>query len=172
MRNVSLTSLATLAALALSSAAYAQQQPPAATPPSPPPPPPPYGASITLDQAKKALTAAEEESKKNNWGMNIAVVGPSGHLVAFSRLDNAQYASIAIAQHKARAAATFRRPTKVFQDGLAAGNTFLLTLDDVIASEGGIPIIADGKLIGAMGCSGGTGQQDGQACQAGVNALK
>jgi uncharacterized protein GlcG (DUF336 family) len=172
MRNVSLTALVTLAALALSGAAYAQQQPPAATPPSPPPPPPPYGASITLDQAKKALAAAEEESKKNNWGMNIAVVGPSGHLVAFSRLDNAQYGSIAIAQHKARAAATFRRPTKVFQDGIAAGNTYLLTLDDVIASEGGIPIVADGKLIGAIGCSGGTGQQDGQACQAGVNALK
>ena len=173
MPNVVVKSFVTFAAVMLTAAAFAQQ-PPAAAPPSPPPPPPPYGASITLDQAKKAVTAAEEEAKKNNWGMNIAVVGPSGHLVHFSRLDTAQYASIDIAQHKARAAATFRRPTKVFQDALAANpaNVYLLTLDGIIASEGGIPIVADGKLIGAMGCSGGTGQQDGQACQAGVNALK
>src|SRR5262249_61983418 len=81
---------------------------------------------------------------------------------------------ITIAQHKARTAATFRRPTKAFQDGLAANpaNIYLLTLDDVIASEGGIPIVADGKIIGAIGCSGGTSPQDGQACQAGVNPLK
>jgi uncharacterized protein GlcG (DUF336 family) len=88
-------------------------------------------------------------------------------------MENAQYASIAIAQHKARAAATYRRPTKVFESRLAQGGgaLALLTLDDVIASEGGIPIIAKGKLIGAIGCSGALGNQDGQACQAGVNAL-
>jgi uncharacterized protein GlcG (DUF336 family) len=172
MRFVLLKSAA-FAVMMLSTAAYAQQ-PPAATPPTPPPAPPPYGTPITLEQAKKAVAAAEEEAKKNNWGMNIAAVGPSGDLVHFSRMDNAQYASISIAQHKARTAARFRRPTKVFQDGLAAspGNVYLITLDDVIASEGGIPIVADGKIIGAMGCSGGTGQQDGQVCQAGVNALK
>jgi glc operon protein GlcG len=173
MGNVSLTSFVAAALLALGGAAYAQQ-PPAAPAASPPPPPPPYGASITLEQAKKAIVAAEEESKKNNWGMNIAVVGSTGHLVAFSRMDNAQLASVDISQHKARTAVTFRRPTKAFQDALAANpaNVYLLTLDGIIASEGGIPIIADGKLIGAIGCSGGTGQQDGQACQAGVNALK
>ena len=124
--------------------------------------------------ARKAVAAAEAEAKKNNWFMNIAVVGPSGALVNFSRMDGAQYASIAIAQHKARTAATFRRPTKAFQDALAANpaNVYLLTLDDIVASEGGIPIVADGKLIGAIGCSGGTGAQDGQTCQAGVDAMK
>jgi glc operon protein GlcG len=159
------------AAMMLSAAAYAQQP---AAPATPPPPPPQYGLELSADMARKAIAAAEAEAKKNNWFMNVAVVGPSGHLLAFSRMDGAQYASIAIAQHKARAAATFRRPTKVFQDGLAANpaNVYLLSLDDVIASEGGIPIIADGKLVGAIGCSGGTGQQDGLACQAGVNALK
>ena len=173
MRKALLKSVVTCAALLLGAAAYAQQ-PPAATPPAPPPPPPPYGTEISLEMAKKAIAAAEAEAKKNNWFMNIAVVGPSGALVHFSRMDNAQYASIAIAQHKARTAATFRRPTKAFQDGLAANpaNIYLLTLDDVIASEGGIPIVADGKIIGAIGCSGGTGAQDGQSCQAGVNALK
>jgi glc operon protein GlcG len=89
-------------------------------------------------------------------------------------MDNAQFASVQIAQHKAKTAATFRRPTKAFQDALAANpaNIYLLTLDGVIASEGGIPIVADGKIIGAMGCSGGTGAQDGQTCQAGVDAMK
>jgi uncharacterized protein GlcG (DUF336 family) len=180
MRKVLLTSFATL--VALSAAAYAQQPaPPPAAPAAPapaatpaPPPPPNYGTPLTLEQAKKAVMAAEEEAKKNNWGMNIAAVGPSGDLIHFSRMDNAQFASIVIAQHKAKTAATFRRPTKVFQDGLAANppNIYLLTLDGIIASEGGIPIVADGKIIGAIGCSGGTGAQDGQTCQAGVNAVK
>jgi glc operon protein GlcG len=164
MPNVLLKSFVTLTAVMLSASAFAQQ----------PPPPPQYGNPITLDQAKKAVDAAVEEAKKNNWGMNVAVVGPSGDLVHFSRMDTAQFASIRISQHKARTAATFRRPTKAFQDGLSATppNLVLLTLDDVIASEGGIPIVVDGKLIGAIGCSGGTGQQDGVACQAGVNAVK
>jgi glc operon protein GlcG len=165
MPNVLLKSFVTLAAVALSAAAYAQQ---------PPAGPPPYGPPITLDQAKKAVDAAVEESKKNNWGMNVAVVGPSGDLIHFSRMDNAQFASIRIAQHKARTAATFRRPTKAFQDGMQATppNLVLLTLDDVIASEGGIPIVIDGKIAGAIGCSGATGAQDTIACTAGVNALK
>ena len=203
MRGVLSTSLAALATVALTAVALAQQPPatppiggppttaqpspatppvggppvggpPVAAPAATPAPPPPYGAEISLELAKKAVTAAEAEAKKNNWFMNIAVVGPSGALVHFSRMDGAQYASIVISQHKARTAATFRRPTKAFQDGLAANpaNIYLLTLDDVIASEGGIPIVADGKIIGAIGCSGGTSPQDGQACQAGVNALK
>ena len=181
MRGVLSISVAAVAAVALSAAASAQQPPatppaggPPAAAPAAPPPPPPYGPEISLDMARKAVAAAEAEAKKNNWFMNVAVVGPSGALVHFSRMDGAQYASITIAQHKARTAATFRRPTKAFQDGLAANpaNIYLLTLDDVIASEGGIPIVADGKIIGAIGCSGGTSPQDGQACQAGVNALK
>src|SRR5262249_61623951 len=104
-------SVAALAAVALSASAFAQQ--PAAAPP----PPPPYGPEISLDMARKAVAAAEAEAKKNNWFMNVAVVGPSGALVHFSRMDGAQYASITIAQHKARTAATFRRPTKAFQEG-------------------------------------------------------
>jgi len=172
MRDVLLKSAVTVAVLMLSATAQAQQPPGAS--PAPPAPPMPYGPSVTLEQAKKAAAAAEEEARKNNWGMNIAVVSPSGDLVHFSRMDNAQYASITIAQHKARTAARFRRPTKAFQEALAAKpeNIYLLSLDDVVASEGGIPIVADGKIIGAVGCSGGTSPQDGQACQAGVNALK
>jgi uncharacterized protein GlcG (DUF336 family) len=170
-----LTLCAVASAGALAQAQQPTQAPPAAAAPQAAPPPPmPYGATITLDQARKAVEAAAEEARKNNWLMAIAAVSPSGDLVHFSKMDNTQYASIKIAQHKARAAATFRRPTKVFQDGLAANpaNVYLLTLDDVIASEGGIPIAMDGKIIGALGCSGGTGAQDGQVCQAGVNALK
>ena len=152
-------------ALTLGTAAWAQQ----------PPPPPQYGApGVNLEQAKKAVEAAEAEAKKNGWLMAIAVVTNGGYLVHFSRMDQTQLASIQIAQHKAKAAATFRRPTKVFQDGLAANpaNIYLLTLDGVIASEGGIPIMRDGKIIGAMGCSGGTGAQDGQTCKAGIDTFK
>jgi uncharacterized protein GlcG (DUF336 family) len=106
--------------------------------------------------------------------MCVAVVAPSGDLVYFERMDNCQYASITISQHKAKAAAIFRRPTKVFEERVASGGAGIaaMTLDGVIASDGGFPIVVGGKIIGAMGCSGGTGQQDGQSCQAGVNALK
>jgi uncharacterized protein GlcG (DUF336 family) len=110
---------------------------------------------------------------KNGWAMAITVVGPSGDLVYFQKMHNTQFASIAIAQHKARAAATFRRPTKVFEDRIAtAAGVPALTLDGVIASEGGFPLVMGGKIVGALGCSGGTGQQDGQTCQAGVDTMK
>jgi len=136
--------------------------------------PAPYGETINIETAKKAAAAAEAEAKKNGWAMCIAVVAPSGDLVYFERMDNCQFASIAISQHKARAAATFRRPTKSFEDRVAAGGAGItaLTLDGVIASEGGIPVLVGGKIVGAMGCSGGSGQQDGQTCQAGVAAVK
>jgi uncharacterized protein GlcG (DUF336 family) len=139
-----------------------------------PAPPPAYGDIINLEQAKKAADAAEAEMKKNNWTMAVAIVGPTGDLVHFRRIDNTQFGSTAIALHKAKAAAIFKRPTKAFEDRVAAGGAGLtaLTLDGMIASEGGIPIVVGGKIVGAMGCSGGTGQQDGFACQAGVNALK
>ena len=125
-------------------------------------------------QAKKAAAAAQEFAAKNGWAMAISVAAPSGDLVYFQKMDNTQYASIAISQHKARAAATFRRPTKVFEDRIGGRGAGVpaLTLDGMIASEGGIPLVVGGKIIGAMGCSGGTGQQDGQACQAGVDAMK
>jgi len=173
MRSTLLKSVVACAVLALSTAAFAQQPPAGGTPPAPPPPSP-YGPSITLEKARKAVEAAEAEAKKNGWFMAIAVVSVGGHLVLFNKMDNTQVASIAIAQHKARTAVNYRRPTKVFQDALAANpaNVYLLTLDDIVASEGGIPIVEDGKIIGALGCSGGTSAQDGQTCQAGVNALK
>lgn len=139
-----------------------------------PPPPPPYGEQINIEQAKLAAAKAIEEAKKINTFMAIAVVSPSGDLVYFEKMDNTQYASINIAIHKARAAARFRRPTSSFEERVAAGGAglTLLTLDDVIASPGGNPIIVGGKLIGAIGLSGGTGAQDHQASLAGVAAVK
>lgn len=159
MRRFVITSVA-LCAAALATQAIAQA-------------PPVYGETVNLEQAKKAATAAQEFAAKNGWAMAIAVVGPTGDLVYFTKMDSTQYASIAISQHKARAAATFRRPTKVFEDRIATpAGVPAITLDGVIGSEGGIPLVIGGKIVGALGCSGGTGQQDGQSCQAGVDAMK
>lgn len=166
MRKLVLTSVALCAAM-LAAPAVAQA-------PAPPAAPMAYGEPINIETAKKAAAAAEAGAKKNNWGMCIAVAGPSGDLVYFERMDLCQFGSIVISQHKARAAAIFKRPSKVFEDRVASGGIGVaaVTLDGVIASEGGIPIVVGGKIVGAMGCSGGTSQQDGMACQAGVNALK
>ena len=117
----------------------------------------PYGMPINLQHAQAAINAAMAEAHKRGWKMNVAVVDPGGRLIAFARMDGAQVASVAIAEHKARAAATYRRETKVFENGVQSGFTYLLTLDDIIASRGGIPIVEDGKVVGAIGCSGGTG---------------
>jgi glc operon protein GlcG len=136
--------------------------------------PPPYGDSINLETAKKVAAAASAESKKRNWNtMCIAVVDTHGDLVYFERLDNCQFASISISQHKARTAARYRRPTVVFERLLGKGAFFsyLTTLDEVIASRGGNPLIVGGKVIGAIGASGGTGSQDDVVSQAGVAAL-
>jgi glc operon protein GlcG len=133
----------------------------------------PYGAPIPLEQAQGAIAAAIAEAKKHNWKLNVAVVDSGTNLVAFERMDGAQLASIAVAQHKARAAASFRRETKVMEDGIQLKqNYYSLTLDGVIASRGGIPLIEKGKLIGAIGCSGGTGSQDEVACKAGAATVK
>ena len=156
-----LAAVAVATSLAFSGAALAQGGPPA------------YGMPISAEQAKKVAAAAIAEASKNNWGLCIAIVAPSGDLVYFEKMDNCQYASIAISQHKARAAATFRRPTKVFQDAVqkSPSNLNLLTLDGIIASDGGYPIVVGGKIVGAIGTSGATGAQDGQAAQAGIAAL-
>src|SRR6266436_1556582 len=149
MRKLIVTSVALCTAV-LTTQAIAQ------APPAPAPAPPPlYGETVNLEQAKKAVAAAHEFAAKNGWAMAISVVGPSGDLVYFTKMDNTQYASVAISQHKARAAATFRRPTKVFEENLGKGAEFIyqLTLDGMIGSQGGIPIIVGGKLIGAIGCS-------------------
>jgi glc operon protein GlcG len=131
----------------------------------------PYGAPISLERAEAAINAAVADAKRRNWKLNVAVVDSGGNLVAFQRMDGAQTASIAISEHKARAAAGFRRETKVFENGIQNGNNYLITLDGIVGSRGGIPIVEGGKLVGAIGCSGGTGSQDEVACKAGVAAL-
>jgi uncharacterized protein GlcG (DUF336 family) len=158
-----------LAAGFLLGASAQAQQPPS------PPPPPDYGAPIGLDQAKEAAAAAQAEARRNGWRMAIAVVDPGGYLVYLERTDGTQNASVLLAQAKARTSALFRRPSKVFADQFAAGNTGFMSFPNdarPIASEGGIPIVVDGKLIGAIGASGGTGQQDGVAATAGANAVR
>lgn len=121
----------------------------------------PYGSPISLDRAVAVVHTAVAEAKKRNWKMNVAVADSGGNLVAFQRMDGAMLAAIEIALHKARAAATFRRPTKIFEDGINLMHlNYLLAFDGVIASRGGIPLIEQGRLIGAIGCSGGTDSQD------------
>ena len=133
----------------------------------------PYGAPIVLERALAAIAAAVAEARKHDWKLNVAIVDSGGNLVAFERMDGAQLASIQIAEHKARTAAMFRRETKVFENGIQQSNyNYILTLDGVIGSRGGMPLLEAGKLIGAIGCSGGTGSQDEVACTAGVTALK
>jgi glc operon protein GlcG len=129
----------------------------------------PYGPPISLDQAQAVIQAAVVEAKKRNWKMNIAVADSGGNLVAFQRMDGAMLASIQIAEHKARASATFRRPTKVFEDGVQLMRlNYLLAFDGIIASRGGIPLIDRGAIIGAIGCSGGTDSQDEVVSKAGA----
>ena len=132
----------------------------------------PYGLPISLVRAQAVIHAAVAAAKQRNWKMNIAVADSGGNLVAFQRMDGAMLASIQIAQHKARAAATFRRPTKIFEDGINLMRlNYLLAFDDVIASRGGIPLIDDGTIIGAIGCSGGTDSQDEIVSNAGAAVI-
>ncbi len=131
----------------------------------------PYGAPIPLARAQAAIQAAAAEAARRGWAVNIAVVDSGANLVAFARMDGAQLASIEIAEHKAFVAAKFRRPTKVFEQGVQKGLNYILSLDGVIASRGGIPLVEDGHLIGAIGCSGGTGSQDEVACTAGAATI-
>jgi glc operon protein GlcG len=129
----------------------------------------PYGIPISLDRAMAVIQAAVAEARKRNWKMNVAVADSGGNLVAFQRMDGAMLASIKIAEHKARAAATFRRPTKVFEDGINLMHlNYLLAFDGVIASRGGIPLIEQGVIIGAIGSSGGTDSQDEIVSNAGA----
>jgi glc operon protein GlcG len=132
----------------------------------------PYGPPISLDRAQAVIQAAVAEARKRNWKMNIAVADSGGNLVAFQRMDGAMLASIQIAEHKARAGVTFRRPTKVFEDGINLMHlNYLLAFDDVIASRGGIPLIEQGKIIGAIGCSGGADSQDEVVSKAGATVI-
>ena len=133
-----------------------------------------YGLSITADQAKTIAAAAIAEARKNQWTMAIAIVDPAGDLVYFEKMDHTQVGSVDVAQAKARAAARFKRPTKAFQDALAAGGEGwrILSLDGAVAVEGGLPLTSGGKIIGAIGASGGTSQQDGVTAAAGAATLK
>jgi len=132
----------------------------------------PYGRPISFAQARAVIQAAVAEARKRDWKMNVAVADSGGNLVAFERMDGAMLASIQIAQHKARAAVTFRRPTKVFEDGVQLMHlNYLLAFDGVIASRGGIPLIDQGDIIGAIGCSGGTDSQDEVVSNAGAAVI-
>jgi glc operon protein GlcG len=133
----------------------------------------PYGMPIGAEKAKQIAAAAEAEAKKRNWKMNIAVVDNNGELIYFLRMDGAQIASVAIAQGKAHTAARFRRPTQAFYNAYEAGHPYVATLDPtLVASPGGFPLVEGGKMIGAIGCSGGTGDQDAATCKVGAEMIK
>jgi glc operon protein GlcG len=151
-----------------STIAGSAQQPAAPSPP----PTTPYGSPISLDAAKKAMAAAEAEAVKNNWPMAIVILDSTGHTVMIHKLDNTQYGSIRVAEDKAHTALDFRRPSKVFEDSVAQGGIGMRTLGlrGATPIEGGFPIIVDGKIIGAIGASGGTAPQDGQVAKAGADA--
>jgi len=132
----------------------------------------PYGPPISLDRAQAVIHAAVAEAKKRDWKMNVAVVDSSSKLVAFQRMDGAMLASIQISEHKARAAVTFRRPTKIFEDGINLMHlNYLLAFDGIITSRGGIPLIEQGVIIGAIGSSGGADSQDEIVSKAGAAVI-
>jgi glc operon protein GlcG len=136
--------------------------------------PNPYGAPITLENAKKSAAAALAEARKNNWTMALAIVDPDGTLVYYEKLDNTQIGSAQVAISKARSSALFKRPTKSFQDLVSKGGDGMryLGLEGAVPLEGGVPIVMDGKIVGAIGMSGGTSAQDAQCAQIGADALK
>jgi glc operon protein GlcG len=181
MRPIVSMTLAACAIAVMSSSTFAQTPAPAAPPAAPsaggtPDAMPfdiPYGLSIGLERAKQVMAAAEAEAKKRNWKMNIAVVDTNGELVHFSRMEGAQIASGSISVGKARTSARFRRESRLFFNAYETGHTYVSTLDPtLVASPGGFPLIEGGKLIGAIGCSGGTGDQDAATCKAGADLVK
>ena len=181
MRPIVSMTLAACAIAFASSSTFAQAPAPAA-PPAPPsaggtpdamPFDIPYGQSIGLEQAKQVMAAAEAEAKKRNWKMNIAVVDTNGELVQFERMEGAQIASGSISIGKARTAARFRRESRAFYNAFESGHGYVATLDPtLVASPGGFPLVEGGKLIGAVGCSGGTGDQDAAVCKVGAEVVK
>lgn len=132
----------------------------------------PYGAPITAARAQAVIEAAVQEANRRGWPQNIAVVDSGGNLVSFLRMDGAQLASIVISEHKARASVKYRRATRVYEDAVQKSDyKYILSLDDAIASRGGIPLVEDGKIIGGVGCSGGAGSQDEVVCTAGAAVI-
>jgi len=136
--------------------------------------PNPYGLPITLDNARKVAAPALAEAVKNNWTVAVAIVDPAGNLVYYEKMDHTQLGSANVSIDKARSAALFKRPTKVFQDSLAAGGDAIrvLKLQGAIPVEGGIPLLQDGKIVGAIGVSGAASAQDAQCAKAGADTLK
>ncbi len=136
--------------------------------------PNPYGPAISLEMAKKVALPAVAEAAKNGWTVAVAIVDPGGNLVYYEKIDNTQLGSVHVAVEKARTAAMFKRPTQAFQDALAKGGENLRTLGlpGVVPSEGGIPLVVDGKIVGAIGVSGMTSAQDNQCAKAGADSLK
>ena len=134
---------------------------------------PPYGPPITTEQARKAAALALAEARANNWTMAAAVVDPNGTLVYFEKIDDTQHASAQIAIDKARSAAMFKRATKTFQDSVERGGIGLrvMMLRGAMAVEGGVPLVLEGKIIGGLGVSGGTAEQDGQCCKAATDGM-
>jgi glc operon protein GlcG len=174
MKCQNLTAIASLAGALVAGSAYGQQQsaPDLNAVPAQMPFNVPFGTPITMEKAQALIQAAVAEANKRGWPGNFAVVDWGGNLVAFARMDGAQLASIAIAEHKARSAARFRRPTIEWENAVQKfGLNYILTLDDVMASRGGIPLVEDGKIIGAIGCSGGTSSQDETLCRTAVNVV-
>jgi glc operon protein GlcG len=182
MRSIVSLGLAACAVALVSGAALAQSPAPAAAPPAPAPAGGtpdaipfdiPYGQSIGLEKAKQVMAAAEAEAKKRNWKMNIAVVDTNGEPVMFERMEGAQIASGTVAIGKARTSVRFRRESRAFYNVMEAGHSYVGTLDPtLVASPGGFPLVEDGKLIGAVGCSGGTGDQDAATCKVGADIMK
>lgn len=132
-----------------------------------------YGSAISVDTSKRVATAALDEARRNGWTMAVAIVDAAGDLVYFEKMDDTQTGSVTVSQSKARSAARFKRPTKAFQDALTAtpDGLRILGIEGAVPVEGGLPIVTGGKIVGAIGVSGGTSQQDGQCAQAGVNVL-
>lgn len=139
-----------------------------------PPSPPPYGPPISLEMARAVMEAAEMEARTNAWPMVVAIVDSGGHLVMLHRLDNAQHGSVRIARQKAETAVNFKRPTKAFEDAIEAGglNLRLLGTQNLLPLEGGLPLLVDGKVVGAIGASGMQSTQDAQVAAAGAGALR
>lgn len=131
---------------------------------------PSYGAAVTLEQARRIADAAEAAARERGFNMAFAIVDPGGGLVLFHKMDGTQNGSIEVAMAKARASALFRRPTRAFADAVSAGRTAVLSLPNVVAIEGGVPIMIDGRVAGAIGVSGGTSEQDGEIAAAALAA--
>ena len=130
-----------------------------------------YGAGVSLESARKVAAGAAAEARKNGWKMAIAIVDPGGVLVYYEKLDDTQNGSAATAVDKARSAALYRRPTKSFEDAVKGGNLQLMMLPGAMAVEGALPLVVDGKIVGAVGVSGASSAQDGQCAKAGHEAL-